>query len=79
VARGHLIAEGAKKLAEAFGHYVRVHDERVPFTGEQLAAHRECIGLRRQAGGVRAAVSHERFVQALQRNSQAPTRRSEDH
>jgi hypothetical protein len=39
--------------------------ERVPFTSEQLAVHRACIALRKQAGNVRAAVGDESFVRAL--------------
>lgn len=71
MARDDLIEERTGMLCGAFGHYVRVYDERVPFTGEQLAAHRECIGLRREAGSVRAAVGDERFVRALQRTLRA--------
>jgi hypothetical protein len=71
MARGDLIGERTVKLCSDFGHYVRVYDERVPFTGEQLAAHRECIRLRQEAGSVRAAVGDERFVQALQRTLRA--------
>jgi hypothetical protein len=71
MARSDLIKERARKLAGAFGHYVQMYDERVPFTGEQLAAHRECIRLRLQAGSVRAAVVDERFVQSLQRTLRA--------
>lgn len=71
MARDDLIGERTGKLCGAFGRYVRVYNERVPFTGEQLAAHRECIGLRREAASVRAAVGDERFVQALQRTLRA--------
>ena len=69
--RNDLIEERTARLSGAFGHYVRVFDERVPFTGEQLAAHRECIRLRREASSVRAAVSDERFVLALLRTLRA--------
>jgi hypothetical protein len=71
VARDDLIEQRTAKLVSAFGHYVGVHDQQVPFTGEQLATHRACIALRGQAGGVRAAVNDERFVQALQRTLRA--------
>ena len=71
MARDDLIGERTGKLCGAFGHYVRVYDERVPFTGEQLAAHRECIRLRREDGSVHAAVGDERFIQALQRTLRA--------
>lgn len=64
MSRDDLIAERARKLSAVFGHYVRVYDERAPFTGEQLAAHWECIGLRREAGSVRAAVGDQRSMQA---------------
>ena len=71
MARDDLIGERTGKLCGAFGHYVRVYDERVPFTGEQLAAHRECIRLRWEDGSVHAAVGDERFIQALQRTLRA--------
>jgi hypothetical protein len=71
VARDDLIGERTLELSSAFGHYVRIYDERVPFTGEQLAAHRECIRLRRQVGSVRAAVGDEQFMQALHRTLRA--------
>jgi hypothetical protein len=57
MARIDVIQKRIDQIGGAFGHYVRVHDEQVPFTGEQLAAHRACIALRRQAGSVRGAVS----------------------
>lgn len=71
MAREYVIGERTGKLSSAFGHYVSIYDERVPFTGEQLAAHRECIRLRREAGSVRAAVSDEQFMQALHRTLRA--------
>jgi hypothetical protein len=71
MARDDLIEMRTTRLSGAFGHYVRVYDERVPFTGEQLAAHRECIRLRREAGSVRAAVDDERFEEALLRTLRA--------
>jgi hypothetical protein len=69
--RDDLINERTDKLTDAFEHYVRVYNERVPFTGEQLAAHRECIRLRRDVGSVHAAVGDERFVHALQQTLRA--------
>jgi hypothetical protein len=71
MARMDLIGKRIDKLASAFGHYVHVHDEQVPFTGEQLAAHRACIALRQRAGSVCAAVRDEQFVQALRRTLRA--------
>jgi hypothetical protein len=71
MARMDVIDKRIDKLASAFGHYVQVHDEQVPFSGEQLAAHRACIALRQRAGSVRAAVSDEQFVQALRRTLRA--------
>jgi hypothetical protein len=47
------------KLVEGFGRYVQTYDARVPFTGEQLTAHRTTIALRRQAGSVRAALANQ--------------------
>jgi hypothetical protein len=63
--RSELIGQRIAKLTGAFEHYVQAYDERVPFTSEQLAAHRACIALRKQAGNVRAAVGDESFVRAL--------------
>ena len=71
MSRSDLIEQRTAKLTSSFGHYVRVHDEQVPFTGEQLAAHRACITLRSQVGSVRAAVSDDRFIQALLRTLRA--------
>ncbi len=71
MARNDLIDERTARLSGAFGRYVRVYDERVPFSGEQLAAHRECIRLRREADSVRAAVSDEQFMLALVRTLRA--------
>src|SRR5580692_4550822 len=55
VDRRDLIEQRVARLADDFGHYVQVYDRQVSFTSEQLAAHRACIALRRQAGSVRAA------------------------
>jgi hypothetical protein len=71
VARTELVEERAAKLITGFGHYVQVYDQRVSFTGEQLAAHRACIALRRRAGTVRVAVNNDQFVQELQRTLRA--------
>jgi hypothetical protein len=71
MARVDLIDKRIDKLASAFGHYVHVHDEQVPFTSEQLAAHRACIALRQRAGSVRAAVSDDHFVHTLRRTLRA--------
>ena len=57
MARTDLIEERVTKLTNDFGRYVRVYDEEVSFTTEQLAAHRRCIALRKQAGTVRAAIN----------------------
>lgn len=55
------------KLVSRFGDYVQVYDDRVPFTGEQLAAHRQSVELRRRAGGARAAVEDKEFQASLRR------------
>lgn len=65
--RSDIIQERTNKLVRGFGDYVQVLDQRVPFTGQQLAAHRETIALRRQAGGVRAAINDRDFVASLRR------------
>jgi hypothetical protein len=71
VARTDLIEERVTKLTRDFGRYVRIYDERVSFTTEQLAAHRACIAARRQAGTVRAAVEDTQFLEALRRTLRA--------
>jgi hypothetical protein len=55
------------KLVSRFSDYVRVYDDRVPFTGEQLAAHRQSVELRRRADGVRAALEDKEFQASLRR------------
>jgi len=71
MARSDLIEERVSKLTKDFGRYVRVYDEQVSFTTEQLSAHRICISLRRQAGSVRAAVDDPQFLHALRRTLRA--------
>lgn len=63
--RSQLIDARVAKLTSAFGRYVRVYDEQVSFTSRQLAAHRACLALRREAGSVRRAVNDPRFVESL--------------
>lgn len=67
MARNQIIEERVGRLVSGFGRYVQVHDQRVPFTGEQLAAHRQTIELRRRAGSVQAAVQDPEFVASLRR------------
>ena len=67
VSRKDLIEKRLVKLVSSFGRYVQAYDDRVPFSSEQLAAHRECIALRREAGSVRAATEDVRFVESLRR------------
>ena len=71
MARTDLIKERVTKLTNDFGRYVLVYDEEVSFTTEQLAAHRRCIALRKQAGTVRAAINDIQFLQALRRTLRA--------
>jgi hypothetical protein len=65
VARKDVIEARVSKLVSRFGDYVQVYDDRVPFTGEQLGAHRRTVELRRRAGSVRAAVQDGEFVASL--------------
>ena len=65
--RTDVIEQRISKLAEGFARYVETYDQRVPFTGEQLAAHRETIALRRRLGSVHAAASDEEFTASLRR------------
>jgi hypothetical protein len=67
VARNDLIETRTSRLVDGFGHYVQAYDGRVPFTGEQLAAHRQTVALRHTAGSVRAAVTDDQFVASLLR------------
>jgi hypothetical protein len=67
VTRTDQIEERITRLSRDFGRCVRVYDGQVSFTTEQLAALRACIGLRKQAGSVRAAVDDPRFLRALRR------------
>ena len=66
-ARQNLIYERLSDLTHGFARYVAAYDELVPFDSRQLAAHRETINLRRQAGSVEAAVNNPRFVASLRR------------
>lgn len=65
--RDHLLQERIGQLTDGFGRYVKAYDELASFNSRQLAAHRACRELRRQAGSVRAAVADERFVDSLRR------------
>jgi hypothetical protein len=67
VARSALIDARISKFVDGFGAYVQIYDDRVPFTSEQLAAHRATVALGRQAGSVRAAVESEQFLGSLRR------------
>lgn len=67
MARRDVIEARVARLVSRFGDYVQVYDDHVPFTGEQLAAHRRSVELRRQAGSVRAAIETEEFVASLRR------------
>lgn len=65
--RQSVIDTRLSKLTGGFAHYVAAYDELVPFSSEQLAAHRYCIGLRQRAGSLAAAVGDPRFVASLRR------------
>jgi hypothetical protein len=67
LARRDVIEARVAKLIGRFGDYVQAYDDRVPFTGEQLAAHRHSVEIRRQAGSVRAAIENREFVTSLRR------------
>lgn len=69
--RSQLIKTRVAKLTSGFGQYVQTYDQRVSFTSNQLAAHRACLALRREAGSVEAAVHDERFVRALRHTLRA--------
>ena len=65
MARRDVIEARVQELIGGFGRYVRAYDDSVPFTGEQLAAHRRTIGLRRSAGSVRSAAESDEFATSL--------------
>jgi hypothetical protein len=65
MARRDVIEARIVKLVDGFGRYVQTYDDRAPFSGEQLTAHRATIALRRQAGSVRAAVENQQFITSL--------------
>jgi hypothetical protein len=67
MARQDLIRARVAKLGANFDRYVQVYDQRAPFTGERLAAHRDCIALRQRAGTVRAAIDNEEYRASLRR------------
>src|SRR5712691_1910202 len=67
MARTDVIEQRTSRLVSGFGRYVEAYDQRVSFTGEQLAAHRQTIALRCQLGSVRAAANDDRFAAALRR------------
>jgi hypothetical protein len=67
MARTDVIEQRISKLVSRFGRYVEAYDQRVSFTSEQLAAHRQTIVLRRQLGSVRAAATDDKFAASLRR------------
>jgi hypothetical protein len=69
--RKDLIETRVAKLIQDFGGYVQAYDDIVPFTGEQLTAHRRTVELRRQAGSVNAAIGSTEFIASLERTLQA--------
>jgi hypothetical protein len=69
--RQDLIDQRVAKLISGFSRYVRAYDDDVPFTGKRLAAHRETIALRREAGSVRAAIASEQYLVSLRRTLRA--------
>jgi hypothetical protein len=65
--RQSVIDTRLSRLTSGFARYVAAYDELVPFSSEQLAAHRQCIALRQRAGSLAAAVGDPRFVASLRR------------
>src|SRR5216683_1564707 len=65
--RKDVIENRLSTLTADFGRYVKAYDRLVPFTGEQLTAHRATIALRHEAGNVRMAIEDGRFVSSLRR------------
>jgi hypothetical protein len=65
--RQSVVAARLDQLTAGFGGYVAAYDDLVPFSSEQLAAHRQCIALRERAGSVRSAVADPQFIASLRR------------
>jgi hypothetical protein len=71
VDRREVIQNRIDRLVADFGRYVEAYDRLVSFSGDQLAAHRETIALRRDARSVEAAIGDARFVSSLRRTLRA--------
>jgi hypothetical protein len=69
--RNDMTEDRINLLVDNFRRYVEEYEGRVPFTGDQLAAHRETIALRREAGSVQSAVANGQFVSSLRRTLMA--------
>lgn len=69
--RQEVVEKRVTQILDGFPRYVAAYDRLVPFTSEQLAAHRKTIELRRQAGSIRVAVTDPGFVASLRRTLMA--------
>jgi hypothetical protein len=67
VARRDDVAARVRALVYDFDRYVMASDSLVPFSPEQLAAHRATIALRQRASSVSVAVGDPDFVHSLRR------------
>jgi hypothetical protein len=65
MARRDDVAARVRALVHDFDRYVLASDSMVPFSADQLSAHRATIALRHRAGSVTAAVADPEFVQSL--------------
>ena len=65
MARRDIVSERVRDLTDQFGRYVTAFDSLVPFSSDQLAAHRTTIGLRRAAGSLAEAIADPRFAASL--------------
>lgn len=65
VPRRELVRQRVVELSSGFDSYVAAYDRLVPFTMEQLAAHRHTIALRTQAGPVADAIHNDDFLRSL--------------
>lgn len=63
--RKEVIADHVAALIDDFPGYVQAYDRLVPFSSDQLRAHRRTIALRLEAGSAAAAIASDVFIASL--------------
>jgi hypothetical protein len=71
MARRDIVAARVSSLVVGFDRYLAVYDAQPAFRPDQLAAHRQTIELRRQAGSASAAAADRNFAASLHRTLRA--------